>query len=263
MFFSFGYGYVAQSFGGTGTSRTAKGKGQLIYNGGPLSKEILEEIEKAKYILITISPQNGRDILAETIQKNLSYFRHIKWVGYISSTNVYGDYQGEWVNEESATKPTSEYGLARLKAERDWLGLDLPVHVFRLAGIYGPGRNVLEKLKNGTAQRIFKEGVVFSRIHLSDIHHVIQASIKKPAPGRIYNVADNLPAPSHEVITYGAKLLGIEPPPLISFEEADLSPLGRSFYQDSKRVCNKRILKELISTLKYPTYREGLKSLIN
>lgn len=262
MIFSFGYGYVAQYFGGVGTSRSSQGKGKFIYNGGPLTNEILSGVEQVDYVLITIPPQNEQDILIESVKQNLSSFQHLKWIGYLSSTSVYGDHKGQWVDENSPTNPTSLYGSARLKAEKEWLSLDLPLHIFRLAGIYGPGRNALEDLKAGKARRIFKKDSVFSRVHVSDIHQVIDASMRQPNPGQTYNVADNLPSPSHEVVAYAAKLLGIEPPPLMPYEDANFSPLGQSFYQDSKRVCNKRILKDLIPVLKYPTYKEGLKGLL-
>lgn len=265
MLFCFGYGYVAQFIGGIGTSRSPQGKGSYLYKGGTFSKEICDILKKARYVLISIPPEEDGDLLIPFVKNDLSSFTHLEWIGYLSSTSVYGDYQGEWVDETSKTCPTSSQGMARLKAEQQWLTLGkeekLPVHIFRLAGIYGPERNVLEDLKAGTAQRILKEGVVFSRIHVEDIAQALHASMKAPHPGRIYNVADNCPASTHEVVTFGASLLGIDPPPLISFEKASLSSKGRSFYQDSKRVNNARLLKELIPSLLYPSYKEGLKSL--
>ena len=266
MIFSFGYGYVSQFLKGQGTSRSPEGKSQFYYQRGPFSQEILKAIQQAKGLLISIPPQNGQDILLPFLEDSISSFRHLKWIGYLSSTSVYGDHKGAWVDEASKTHPTSSYGKERLKAEHQWLKLseskDLPLHIFRLAGIYGTERNVLEDLKVGKAQRIFKENILFSRTHVIDIVQVLKASINNPNTGRIYNVADSLPAPSHEVIEYGAQLLGIDPPPLISYEDAHLSEKGKSFYQDSKRVSNKRILSELVSSLKFPSYKEGLKSLI-
>ncbi len=259
MIFSFGYGYVAQFLGGMGTSRLQHGPGQFSYLGGALPSDILDVLQTVEGVLISIPPVENEDLVVSAFKECLPSLRHLKWVGYLSSTSVYGDHQGHWVTETSPTHPLSPHGTARLMAEQQWLGLDLPIHIFRLAGIYGPGRNALEELKSGKAKRIYKEGIVFSRIHVLDIVQVLKASVKSPNPGRIYNVADNLPAPSYEVIGYGAKLLGMTPPPLIPFEEADLTPMGKSFYQESKRVCNKRILSELIPSLIFPTYKEGLK----
>lgn len=178
------------------------------------------------------------------------------WLGYLSTTGVYGDYQGEWVDENSELHPNSERLRRRVEAEKHWLVRG--GHVFRLAGIYGPVRNVLEDLKESAARRIDKPGQVFSRIHVEDIAHTVVASMLKPNPGNAYNVCDNEPAPAHEVVSYGAKLLGVEPPPLIPFEQADLSPMGREFYAANRRVKNDKIKKELGVKLLYPTYREGL-----
>lgn len=262
MLFCFGFGYVAQHLGGVGTSRKPQMTNQLLYAGGRFSKEILDAIGQSQHILISIPPHEDGDRLIPYIKQELNSFKHLEWIGYLSSTSVYGNHEGDWVDETSDTNPTSSQGIARLKAEHQWLALDLPVHIFRLAGIYGPGRNVLIDLKAGRSQRIFKEGVVFSRIHVADIIQALKASLSQPNIGRIYNLADNCPAPSHDVIAYGASLLGIAQPPLIPFEEAELSPMGRSFYIDSKRVKNDRLLKELIPSLYYPTYKEGLQGLL-
>lgn len=265
MLFCFGYGYVAQFIGEGGTSRSSHGKGKVIYKRGPFSNEICESVEKADSLLISIPPEEEGDLLVPYIKEVLSSFTHLQWIGYLSSTSVYGDHKGKWVDETSETSPTSPQGSSRLKAEKQWLKLSekasLPLHIFRLAGIYGPERNALEDLRVGKAQRVLKEGHVFSRIHIADIIQTLKASMQTPHPGRIYNIADNEPAPSHEVIRYGAELLEIPPPPLIPFKEATLSSLSRSFYHDSKRVCNQRLLKELTPNLLFPTYREGLRDI--
>jgi nucleoside-diphosphate-sugar epimerase len=251
--------------GGVGTSRSSIGKGQFIYKEGPFSAEILEALKKTHHVLISIPPGEEGDPLIPFIQEALNAFTHLQWIGYLSSTSIYGDHLGAWVNENSETNPHSPQGIARLKAEDQWLSLNqesgLPVHIFRLSGIYGPGRNVLEDLKAGRAQRIVKENVVFSRIHIADIVQALKSSVSQPNPGRIYNLADNFPAPSHEVVAYGAHLLGIPPPPLVPLEKSSLSALGHSFYQDSKRVRNDRLLKELVPSLLFPTYKEGLDDL--
>lgn len=266
MVFSFGFGYVAGFMGGTGTSRSPKTPNQLLYNEGPFSQVLLEAIRQSRHVLLSIPPGDEGDFIIRHVRENLPSFKHLEWIGYLSSTSVYGDHNGAWVDEFSETHPTSPQGIARLKAEKQWLNLhetaELPIHIFRLAGIYGPGRNVLEDLKEGRMQRIYKEGVIFSRIHVKDIIQTLKASITKPNPGRIYNLADNCPAPSHEVVSYGASLLGIDPPPLIPFEQTKLTPMGHSFYKDSKRVDNKLMLKELVPSLLYPTYKEGLACLL-
>jgi nucleoside-diphosphate-sugar epimerase len=189
------------------------------------------------------------------------------WVGYLSTTGVYGDHGGGWVDEETPTAPQSDRARRRIEAEEAWLSwgraVGAPVHVFRLAGIYGPGRNQLVSLREGTARRIDKPGQVFSRIHVDDIAEVLLASIRAPRAGRIYNVCDDEPAPPQEVVAYAATLLGMEPPPLEAYEQvrSKLSPMAASFYLESKRVSNRRIRDELGVRLAYPTYREGLSAL--
>jgi nucleoside-diphosphate-sugar epimerase len=148
-----------------------------------------------------------------------------------------------------------------VRAEGHWLASGLPVHIFRLAGIYGPGRNALESVRAGTARRIVKPGQVFGRIHVEDIAAVLTASIARPNPGAIYNVADDEPAPPEDVVAYAAELLGMPPPPAVPFEEAELSPAARSFYADNRRVDNRRIRHELGVELRFPSYREGLLAL--
>jgi nucleoside-diphosphate-sugar epimerase len=183
------------------------------------------------------------------------------WIAYLSTTGVYGDHGGGWVTEESPLAPNTERGARRLAAERQWLALPQPAHLFRLAGIYGPGRNQLLTVVDGTARRIIKPGQVFSRIHVDDIAATLEASIASPNPGRAYNVCDDEPCPPQDVVAYAAKLLGKPVPPDIAFVDAALSPMARSFYADSKRVSNRRIREELGVKLLYPTYREGLKAL--
>ncbi len=192
----------------------------------------------------------------------------VRWAGYLSTTGVYGDRGGDWVDERSGLHPTGPRGRARVAAEQGWLDLlrvGLPVHLFRLAGIYGPGRSALDAVLKGTARRIVKPGQVFSRIHVDDIVSVIEASIARPNPGAIYNVCDDDPAPPQDVIAYAAALLGREPPPEIPFAVAapGMSELARSFYADNKRVSNARIKTELGVRLAYPDYRTGLKAILS
>ncbi|MEM9755633.1 MAG: NAD-dependent epimerase/dehydratase family protein, partial [Pseudomonadota bacterium] len=178
----------------------------------------------------------------------------------------YGDHAGAWVDETTPLTPATERGRARIAAEAEWMALHrdhgLPVHIFRLAGIYGPGRGPFAKVRRGTARRIIKPGQVFSRTHVEDIVQVLRASIARPNPGAAYNVCDDDPAPPQDVIAHAADLLGLDPPPEVAFEDADLSPMAASFYAESKRVSNARIKSELGVRLRYPDYRAGLAALL-
>lgn len=220
------------------------------------------------HILVSAPPSTEGDPMLNSLGTEItSRASAMNWVGYLSTTGVYGDRNGEWVDETAALLPTTDRACNRVRAERQWLEWGsrngVPVHIFRLAGIYGPGRNQLESLKAGTARRIEKPGQVFSRIHVEDIATVLEASLINPAPGQIYNVCDDEPCAPHIVIEYAASLLGIAVPLLETFDQAKLtlSPMAASFYTDSKRVRNSRIKSELGVKLKYPTYREGLHAL--
>ncbi len=194
----------------------------------------------------------------------------IQWIGYLSTTGVYGDHQGAWIDEGTPPGPIGIRGQRRVAAERQWLDFGaahhISVNLFRLAGIYGAGRNQLRSVKAGTARRINKPGQVFSRIHVDDIAATVLAAIRHSRSGgisaRAYSVCDDAPAPPHEVVAFAAALLGVVPPPLIDFEQADLSPMARSFYSENKRIHNDRIKDELGVSLKYPNYREGLTALV-
>jgi nucleoside-diphosphate-sugar epimerase len=189
----------------------------------------------------------------------------LRWIGYLSTVGVYGNVHSAWVDENTPSSPVNERSRHRIAAEEQWLELGrsaaFSVQIFRLAGIYGPGRNALQKVADGTARRLIKPGQVFNRIHTADIAQVLMASIERPNPNAIYNVADDEPSPPQDVIAYAAHLLGLQPPPEVPFVEADLSPMARSFYQDNKRVQNTRIRNELGVRLNFPTYREGLEAL--
>lgn len=186
----------------------------------------------------------------------------LDWVGYLSTTGVYGDHGGGWVDEDTPLTPTTRRGIARVRAEAEWQALGLPLHIFRLAGIYGPGRGPFAKVRDGSARRIVKPGQVFSRIHVEDIAQVLAASIAHPRPGAVYNVCDDDPAPPQEVIGHAAALLGLPLPPEEPFETAEMSDMARSFYAESKRVNNERIKAELGVRLRFPSYREGLEALL-
>lgn len=216
---------------------------------------------EATHLLLSAAPGiDGDPVLLEWaggLPKN-----QITWAGYLSTTGVYGDRGGGWVDETSDCTPATQRGQWRLDAETAWMRTGLPLHVFRLAGIYGPGRGPFAKVRSGTARRIIKEGQVFSRTHVEDIASVLAASIGRPNPGAIYNVCDDEPAPPQDVIAHAAELLGLPVPEAVAFEDADQSPMARSFYAESKRVSNRRIQDELGVTLRYPTYREGLADLL-
>jgi nucleoside-diphosphate-sugar epimerase len=210
-------------------------------------------------MLVSAAPDAEGD---PTLRVYKGKLNQVSWIGYLSTTAVYGDHQGGWVNEDTPVTPMSERGRWRAEAEREWLTSGLPVQIFRLAGIYGPGRGPFEKVRNGTAQRVIKAGQVFSRIHVEDIAQVLHASITKGQPGDIWNVCDDDPAPPEDVITHAADLLNLPLPPAVAFDQAEMTPMARSFYSENKRVRNDRIKRQLGVTLRYPTYREGLAALL-
>jgi nucleoside-diphosphate-sugar epimerase len=218
------------------------------------------------HILVSVPPDAAGDPALDMHGSDIAALPGLVWLGYLSTTGVYGDRGGGWVDEEFALNPSGERGRRRVMAEAGWLDLwrrrGVPVHVFRLAAIYGSGRNSFAALRAGTARRIAKPGQVFSRIHVEDLAGVLIASIAKPRPGAIYNVCDDEAVPPEAVVAHAAALLGIEPPPPVPFEEAGLSAMARSFYDDNKRVSNARIKQELGVALRYPTYREGLAAIL-
>ncbi|RMF00599.1 MAG: SDR family oxidoreductase [Alphaproteobacteria bacterium] len=280
--FCVGYGYSAQALGRrllergwsvSGTSRTppgapgrdAGGVEILAYDGTRHDAAVAERIARATHLLMSAPPGESGDPLLAHHAEDIASAPHLEWIGYLSTVGVYGNHDGVWISEDAALKATQKRGRWRIAAEKAWLELGRrsgkPVHVFRLAGIYGPGRSAIDKLQQGKARRIVKPGQVFNRIHVEDIAATLEASIARPSPGAIYNVADDEPAPPQDLIAYGAGLLGVDPPPGIAFEDADLTPMARSFYGENKRVANRRIREQLGVELAYPTYREGLKAL--
>lgn len=215
-------------------------------------------LRQASHILASAAPLGGRDPFL-TAYPDLTGAKPA-WIGYLSTTGVYGDRKGEWVDEESAPAPARGRSSDRLKAEGEWRAMG--AHIFRLSGIYGPGRGPFQKLKEGTARRIVKEGQMFSRIHVEDIAQTLIASMARPNPGAIYNLADDEPAPADVVLEYAAELAGLQPPPALRYEEADLPPMARSFYEECRRVHNDKIKSELGVKLLYPSYREGLAAIL-
>ena len=229
--------------------------------------ELAPAIREATHILVSIAPDAAGDpVLVHHAHALAADVPNLLWLGYLSTTGVYGDHAGGWVDEETPLDPTTQRGRQRVLAETQWQALAerarLPLHIFRLAGIYGPGRGPFEKVRSGTARRIVKPGQYFSRIHVDDIAAVLAASIARPAPGSIYNVADDDPSPPEDVLAEAARLLGLPIPPEVAFDEAEMTPLARSFYAESKRVRNDRIKERLGVTLAYPDYRSGLGQLL-
>jgi nucleoside-diphosphate-sugar epimerase len=218
------------------------------------------------HLLLSVPPDAAGDPVLDCHGADLAQLKTARWAGYLSTTGVYGDRGGAWVDEDTPPFPAGERGRRRLAAETAWRELaarsGLPLHVFRLAGIYGPGRNPLDSVREGRARRIDKPGQVFSRIHVEDLVAVLRASMARPRPGAIYNVCDDAPAPAGAVVAFAAALLGRAPPPAVPFDQAALTPLARSFYDDNKRVANRRIKDELGVRLRYPSYREGLRALL-
>ncbi len=255
----------------TATTRSAD-KAERLRDAGIVAQlfpgnDLSDAIAAASHVLISAGPDEGHDPVMAHLRDTFAEADHLEWVGYLSTTGVYGDHSGGWVTEDTPLTPSTDRGRARVAAEREWMDLHgkhgLPIHIFRLAGIYGPGRGPFAKVRNGTARRIIKQGQVFSRTHVADITQVLLASMERPNPGAAYNVCDDDPAPPQDVIAHAADLLGLPIPPAIPFDEADMSPMGRSFYAESKRVSNARIKEELGVQLLYPDYRSGLAQLLS
>ncbi len=244
----------------------AKGYAVFLFDGAaPLPQQAWEGVT---HVLSSIPPDERGDPAMRALADDLCRAApHLRWAGYLSTVGVYGNHGGAWVDETTPCRPVSARGKRRLAAERAWLALrercGLPAHVFRLPGIYGPGRNPLRKALEGARRAlVVKEGQVFSRIHVDDLVAALMLSMNAPHPGAIYNVVDDEPAPPHEVALFAHDLLGLEPPPLVPFEQAELSPMARSFYGESKRVSNAKLKRELGWAPRYPTYREGLRALL-
>lgn len=275
--FVLGHGYSAQALARRllplgwrviGTTRsadraaalTAMGVEPVIWPGTPLGPHLAA----ATHLLASIGADRGGDPVLQAHGPEVAAAApHLSWAGYLSTTGVYGDHQGGWVDEDTPLIPTTERGRWRKLAEDQWRAVPgLPVHVFRLAGIYGPGRGPFEKVRDGSARLILKDGQFMSRIHVDDIATVLHASIRRPTPGAAYNVCDDLPSAPEDVLRHAAALLGLPEPRSERFDAAEMTPLARSFYSESKKVRNDRIKRDLGVRLAYPTYREGLAALL-
>lgn len=265
-----GFGYTARALASQllargwriiGTAREeveVPGVEMIVWPGNPIP------MTEVTHILISIGPGVAGDpVLAELSAEIAAVAPQLDWVGYLSTTAVYGHRDGAWVDETTPVAPTSERGNWRVRAEEQWQQVpDLPLHIFRLAGIYGPGRGPFAKLMAGKARRIVKPGQVFSRIHVEDIAQALLASMDRPNPGAIYNLCDDDPAPPQDVLGYAAELLGLPIPAEVPFDEAGMTPMARSFYGENKRVRNTRIKSELGVELLYSSYREGLRAVL-
>jgi nucleoside-diphosphate-sugar epimerase len=279
--FCFGYGYTCDYLGHAllerggwqvgGTTRDREKRTSLRARGinahvfdheHPLADPRLI-LEGVTHLVISTPPDDDGDPAYMMHAADILEIPSLEWVGYLSTTGVYGDRGGEWIDENAELTPSSRRGSRRVRAEEQWLSLQrdhgLPVHIFRLAGIYGPGRSALDSVRAGVARRINKPGHAFGRIHVEDIVQTLMHSFERPNPGQIYNVVDDVPAPSHEVIASACELLGRPAPPLVDFEDANLAPITRSFYMDNRRVKNDRIKNELGVQLKYPDFQAGLR----
>ena len=273
---SLGHGYTArelarhllpQNWRIIATSRTADapqdGVDLRVWPGSDLADAFAE----ATHLLTSIAPTEADDPVLKALADQIASAPNLRWIGYLSTTAVYGDHGGGWVDETTPLTPATKRGEWRVAAERAWQEFaqkqSLNLHIFRLAGIYGPGRGPFAKLSAGTARRIVKPGQVFSRIHVEDIAQTLAASMANPNPGAIYNVCDDDPAPPQDVLAYAAELLNLPAPPEEDWDTAEMTPMARSFYGESKRVRNDRIKSELGVKLKYPDYKSGLKSLLD
>ena len=277
--FCFGYGYSAEALAlklsprlrevaGTRTNPEAPAEAGAVlaaYKGDGPSAEVRSLLAGTTHLLISIPPDLEGDAVLRDFADDIAALPDLEWVGYLSTVGVYGDAKGAWVDETSPTRPLTERSLRRAQAEQAWLdfgaGVGRRVEVFRLAGIYGPGRSVIDNLRAGTARRIVKPGQVFNRIHVDDIARVLAAAIDKETGLGVFNVSDDEPAAPEDVVAYAAELLGLQIPPPVPFEEAGLSGMAASFWSECKRVKNERIRRDLGVELLYPTYREGLRSL--
>ena len=282
--FCFGFGQVAKSFVKklkiekipfklTTTSRQetqSKNFEDISYesfqfNEKKFDNNLIKNLDEADYILISIAPVNGEDIVIKNFKEKFKD-KKFKWITYLSATSVYGDHRGEWVDETSQTNPTSINGIHRLKVEKNWIEFsqqyNLSLQIFRLSGIYSNQYNVLKRLKTGEVKIINKKNHFFSRIHVEDIANALFKSLDNFKKGEIYNISDDKPASNKEVIMYGIKLLGVDEPQTIEINEIE-SEMLKNFYKDSKKVSNKKMKKFFNFELKYPTYIEGLNYIKN
>ncbi len=277
--FCFGFGQVAKNFikkliiekyniNLSTTSRSESSKktfmginyNSYLFNSEKFDQNLVVKLKEAEHILVSIPPENQGDLVIKNFSKFLEISK-VKWVTYLSATSVYGDHKGEWVNENSKTNPISIKGVARLKAENSWSFLEknkkLPVQIFRLSGIYSNEKNILVRLKLGDVKLINKKDHYFSRIHVEDITNILFRSLSKFKSGEIYNLSDDKPSSSKEITLYGAKMLNINNIENIEVD-AIKSEMLKNFYNESKKVSNKKVKNYFNYNLIFPSYIEGL-----
>ena len=282
--FCFGFGQVAKTFiqklklenFNINLSTTSRKKTHTLkfnninytsfqFEGDDYDIELIKNLEKSDYILVSIPPREGTDLVIKNFS-NIIKNCNAKWITYLSATSVYGDHKGEWVNEKSKTKPITSNGIDRLSAEKLWLSLNLnkkiPLQIFRLAGIYSNESNILARLKSGKAKIVNRKNNFFSRIHVEDIANILFESLSKFKPGEIYNISDDKPSSSEEVTLYGVKLLNMDKPKIIELKDIE-SEMLKNFYKDSKKVSNKKMKSFFEYDLKFPSYIEGLNYIRN
>ncbi|MCW5716037.1 MAG: SDR family oxidoreductase [Bauldia sp.] len=281
--FVFGLGYSSMAYiarrrrtgaawiGGTARTQDkveelrAAGIDAVLFDGKGASAEVAACLRRTTHLLVSIPPGPAGDPVLLDHAEDIAALESLRSIAYLSTVGVYGDHGGAWVDEETPERPVSARSVQRVAAETAWRNLSLgarrPLAILRLAGIYGPGRNALANIADGTARRLVKPGQVFNRIHVADITSAIGAAFTRTADG-VFNVTDDEPCPPQDVVAHAAALLGVPPPPEIPFDTADLSPMARSFYGENKRVANGKMKAELGVRLRYPTYREGLAALL-
>lgn len=244
---------------------TQAGLPTLVFDGVSVSPELEAAIHAADAVLVSTQPTADGDPALACLGAALSAAPALGWIGYLSTIGVYGDHGGAWIDESAACQAGPGRAGARLAVDESWLAFGAnsgkPVQIFRLSGIYGPGRNAIVNLREGTARRLVKPGQVFNRIHVADIAGVLLASLRQPRAGAIYNVTDDEPAPPQDVVSYAAALIGVTPPPEIPYDPAHLSPMAASFYSQNKRVSNALVKREFGYAFRYPSYREALTAL--
>lgn len=263
---------IASGWQVAGTTRDAVRAEKLTALGisvlDPSAQAISPSLGEGSHLLVSAAPTAEGDPFLRSCESALrARRRSIRWIGYLSSTSVYGDTGGAWVDERSPCNAGFERGNRRIAAEREWRKIGeevgVPVTVFRLAGIYGPGRNQLAQLRMGHARRILKPGQVFSRIHVDDIASALEAALTSGCPETVFNVADDEPAATGDVVAYAARLLGARPPPPVAMEDASITDRVRAMYSECRRVSNARMKARLLPRLAYPTYREGLRGILD
>ena len=264
---------LARGWEVTGTVRSAEraaelsreGIRTLVFGGFAVSTALAKAVAEAEAVLVSVQPAEDGDPVLQRLRGDLAAAPALRWIGYRSTIGGYGNQDGAWIDETQPVKPGNARNTLRVAIEQDWLALGRDtgkaVQIFRLAGIYGPGRNPVAKLREGKSTRLVKPGQVFNRIHVDDIAGILMASLARPRNGAIYNVTDDEPAPPQDVVSFAAELTGLEAPPEMPFSEARLSPMAASFYGENKRVSNALVKRELGYAFRYPSYREALRAL--